>query len=334
MTRRIAIIGLGLIGGSLGLAIRRANIPDLEVAGTARSRDTVRRAKRGGAIDVECDSPAEAARGAHLVIVASPILTIPNIFAEIAPVLEQGAVVTDVASTKARVARWARELPANVHFVGGHPMAGKETSGFDAAEAELFEDKPWVICPSVSADEASVQTVVGLAQMVGARVVYMDPEEHDSYVAAISHLPLVVSSALFSMAFASAAWPEIAGLASSGFRDTTRLASGSPEMAHDIVSTNRENLLHWLDRFQEELFRFREIVASEDSEKIVEAFARMQLERDNYMVNGAPDREAAKEPAERISFADMMLGSKIAGMMRKQEEIIKQSEARANEKKR
>ena len=139
MTRRIAIIGLGLIGGSLGLAIRRANIPDLEVAGTARSRDTVRRAKRGGAIDVECDSPAEAARGAHLVIVASPILTIPNIFAEIAPVLEQGAVVTDVASTKARVARWARELPANVHFVGGHPMAGKETSGFDAAEAELFD---------------------------------------------------------------------------------------------------------------------------------------------------------------------------------------------------
>lgn len=334
MPRRIAIIGLGLIGGSIGLALKRANIPDLEIAGTARSRGTVQKAKRLGAIDVECGTPEEAARGAHLVIVAPPIMQIRGVFAEIARALEAGAIVTDVGSTKADVARWAEEfLPIGVHFVGSHPMAGKETAGIDAAEAGLFEGKPWVISPSITAEEASVQTIVGLAQLLGARPVFMDAEEHDSYVAAISHLPLVVSSALFSTAFASAAWPELAQLASSGFRDTTRLASGSPEMAHDIIATNRQNLLHWIDRFEQELDRFREVIKSEEGERVVEAFARAQLERDNYMTNGAPRRDVG-EPMEKISFADLLLGSKIAGMMRKQEEAIRAAEVRVDEKRR
>ncbi len=334
MPRRIAIIGLGLIGGSLGLALKRAAIADLEIAGTARSRATVQKAKRAGAIDVECDTPAEAAAGASLVVVATPIIAVRAIFAEIAPALADGAVVTDVASTKSEVSRWAKELlPAGVHFVGGHPMAGKETAGIDEAEASLFEGKAWVISPSLAADETSVRTVVGMAQLVGARPVFMDPEEHDSYVAAISHLPLIVSSALFSTAFGSAAWPELAQLASSGFRDTTRLASGSPELAHDIIATNRANLLHWLDRFEQEIERFREVIRSEQGERVIEAFARAQLERDNYMTNGAPRRDVS-EPMEKIHFADLLLGSKIAGMMRKQEEAIRQAEARVDEKRR
>ncbi|MBF6600682.1 MAG: prephenate dehydrogenase/arogenate dehydrogenase family protein [Dehalococcoidia bacterium] len=334
MPRRIAIVGLGLIGGSLGLALKRANLPDLEVAGVARSRGTVQKARRLQAIDIDCADAAEAVSGAQLIVVASPIMTIRGVFAEIAPALAEGAVITDVASTKRDVARWAQEfLPMGVHYVGGHPMAGKETQGIDEAEASLFEGKPWVISPSVTADEASVQTIVGLAQLAGARPVFMDAEEHDSYVAAISHLPLVVSSALFSTAFGSAAWPELAALASSGFRDTTRLASGSPEMAHDIIATNRANLLHWLDRFQDELMRFRDVIGSAEGERVIEAFARGQLERDNYMTNGPPQRDVG-EPMERISFADMLLGSKIAGMMRKQEEAIRAAEARVDEKKR
>ncbi len=335
MPRRIAIIGLGLIGGSVGLALKRAAVPDVEIAGTARTRSTVQKAKRAGAIDIECGTPAETVEGAHLVVVASPIMTFRGVFAEIAPELAPEAIVTDVASTKADVARWARDtLPAHVHFVGGHPMAGKENGGIDEAEATLFEGKPWVVAPSVSADEASVQTVVGLAQLTGARPVFMDPEEHDSYVAAISHVPLVLSSALFSMAFGSAAWPELAALASSGFRDTTRLASSSPEMAHDIVNTNRENLLHWLDRFADELQRFRATIASAEGAAVLEAFARAQLERDNYVLNGAPRRDIGAEPAEKLNFADLLLGSKLAGMMRKQEETIRQAEARVDEKKR
>lgn len=332
--RRIAIVGLGLIGGSLGLALKRADLPDTEIAGTARSRGTVQKARKIGAIDIECGTAAEAAEGAGLVIVASPILTVRAVFAELAAALAEDAVVTDVASTKADVARAARELlPATAHYVGSHPMAGKESAGIDAAEADLFEDKPWVISPSVSATETAVKTVVGLAQTVGARAMFMDADEHDSYVAAISHLPLVVSTALFSMAFGSAAWPELAQLASSGFRDTTRLASGSPEMAHDIVATNRQNLVHWIDRYQEELTQLRAVIDSEEGEKLLEAFARPQLERDNFMMNGAPRRDVG-EPVERISFADMLLGKKLADAMRRNEQVLKEAEARAEGKRR
>ena len=131
---RIAIIGLGLIGGSLGLAIKRAGPRDIEVAGTARTHATLRRAKAAGAIDVDEPGPAEAARGARMVVLAAPIMTFPEIMQEIAPVLAEGAVVTDVASVKGQVARWARQmLPDGAQFVGGHPMAGKEQSGIDAA---------------------------------------------------------------------------------------------------------------------------------------------------------------------------------------------------------
>jgi prephenate dehydrogenase len=330
MTQRIAIIGLGLIGGSIGLALKRAGLKDVEIAGVARSRETVSKARKLGAIDVDGRLPAEAVRGARLVIIASPILTFPLIMDEIAPALEEGAVVTDAASTKSTVARWAKEkLPAHAHFVGGHPMAGKEFSGIDHAEADLFQGKPWVVCPSVDAPESAVNTVIGLAQTCDA--IFMDAEEHDAYVAAVSHVPLTVASALFSMANSSQAWPELASLASSGFRDTTRLASGSPEMAHDIMQTNRAQVLHWIDRLQQELFRFREVIAEGDSKRIAEAFARTQLERDNFMINGPP-RRASGEAMPRVSLADFLVGTKVAEYMRKQEEMIRASEERAERK--
>jgi prephenate dehydrogenase len=329
---RIAIIGLGLIGGSIGLALREAGPKDIQVVGTARSRETVQRAKRHGAIDEIAHTPEEAVRGAKLVIVASPIMTFPLIFDEIAPHLAEGAIVTDVASTKSQVMRWAREkLPATAHFVGGHPMAGKETTGIEEAEADLFQGKPWVITPSVYATEQAIATVVALAPSVGATPMFMDADEHDSYVAAISHLPLTMAAALFSVALTSAAWPELAGLASSGFRDTTRLASGSPEMAHDIVMTNRENVLHWIDRMASELGRFREAIASGESERIVEAFTRAQIERDRLVIEGPPAREKP-EKIETVSLGDMLMGTRIKEFMKKQEEIMRQQEERAKRK--
>jgi prephenate dehydrogenase len=329
---RIAIIGLGLIGGSLGLAIKQSDVKDVSIAGTARTLETMRIAKKRGAIDIDALSAAEAADGARLVIVATPIMATRAIFEEIAPVLQPGAVVTDVASTKGDVARWAKELlPEGIHFVGGHPMAGKETQGIQAADAGIFQGKPWVIAPGVDAGEAAVTTVVGLAQLAGADPLFMDPDEHDSYAAAISHLPLLLSAALFSVAQTSAAWPELAQLASSGFRDTTRLASGSPEMAHDIMVSNKDNVLHWLDRYIAELARFRAVIADGDSKAVIETFTRPQLERENFLTNGAPQRDQ-RPPMETVSFQDMLFGSKVTGYLKKQQEIIKNAEARANGK--
>jgi prephenate dehydrogenase len=329
---RIAIIGLGLIGGSLGLAIKRANLSDIEIAGSARTYDTVRKARKLGAIDVEADSAAEAARGARLVIIASPIMATRQVLAEIAPELSEGAVVTDVCSTKGDVAAWAKEiLPASVHYVGGHPMAGKEKAGIDAADADLFRDKAWVIAPSADASEGAVATVIGLAQLAGAVPVFMDPKEHDSYVAAISHLPLLLSSALFSVAFNSAAWPELAQLASSGFKDTTRLASGSPEMAHDIMLTNRDNVVHWLDRYIEELRRYRDVIARGESRELIETFTRPQMERDTFVTAGPPKRDTG-EPIETISISDLLFGTKVKEFMKKQEQLVRDMESRAEGK--
>jgi prephenate dehydrogenase len=329
-TQRIAIIGLGVIGGSIALALKAADLKGIEIVGCARTRETVQKARRMGAIDREARLPEEAVEGARLVIVATPILAMQATFEAIAPALADDAVVTDAGSTKANVMRWARELlPERVHFVGGHPMAGKETTGIDVAEPALFHDRTWVIVPTVDAPEGAVQSVVGLAQACRAKPVFMDAGEHDAYVAAISHLPLALSSALFSVAFGSAAWPELAQLASSGFRDTTRLASGSPEMAHDIMVSNREHVLHWIDRFQDELSRLRATIATGESKPLLEAFARAQIERDNYMINGAPRRDEG-EPIEKVSLGDILLGSKITGYMKKSQEMIKEMEKRAD----
>ncbi len=330
---KIAIIGLGLIGGSIALALKEAGLKDVQIVGNARTRDTVERAKKIGAIDEGFATPEDAARDARVVIIAAPILATKQIFEDIAPVLGEGSVVTDAGSTKANVMRWAREtLPAHAFFVGGHPMAGKETQGIDVAESGLFRDKTWVVVPPVDAPEGAVKTVVGIAQACGANPVFMDADEHDSYVAAISHLPLALSSALFSVAFGSAAWPELANLASSGFKDTTRLASGSPEMAHDIVMTNRDNIIHWIDRFQEELSRFRETIATGESQAVLETFGKPQFERDNFMQSGPPRRDSAGPPIDNIGLGDILFGSKISGYLKKQRDVIKEMESR--EKKR
>lgn len=330
---RIAIIGLGLIGGSIGLALKRSGLKEIEIVGTARTRETLQKAKKRGAIDRDAHSPAEAVRDARLVIIATPIMQAKAVLEEIAPALAEGAVVTDACSTKTDVMRWARDiLPRSAFFVGGHPMAGKEESGIDAAEAELFRDKPWVIVPAVDAPEPAVRTVLGLAQTCGANPVYMDAAEHDSYVAAISHLPLVASAAVFSTAFGSQAWPEIAALASSGFRDSTRLASGSPEMAHDIMATNRENVIHWIDRLQQELFRFREAIESGDGGAIRDVFERTMLERDNFVLNGPPRRDQAGPEVDRVGFSDMLLGSWAAGQLRRQQDMLRDMESRNDRK--
>ncbi|MEX2246246.1 MAG: prephenate dehydrogenase/arogenate dehydrogenase family protein [Dehalococcoidia bacterium] len=323
---RIAIIGLGLIGGSLGMAVRRA-LKDVQVAGFSRTVTTARKAKSAGAIDIDAPTAADAVRDARLVVLAAPVMTFPAILEEIAPALMPGAVVTDVGSTKAQVARWAQQiLPDTVAFVGGHPMAGKEQSGIDAADPELFRGKPWAIAPGSHAPEAAVRTVISLAQLVGAEPLFVDAEEHDSYVAAISHLPLLVATALFSTANGSAAWPELAQLASSGFRDTTRLASGSPQMAHDIMASNRDNALHWLDRFTADLARLRALIADDDTKPLLEAFARAELERDNFMINGPPRREMERAPIEKIGISDMLLGSRLADLMRGGEQTLRRME--------
>ena len=292
---RMTIIGLGLIGGSLGLALKAAKLSNVEIVGYDTDTIAAVDARRLGAVDKTETTLQRATAGSGLVVLATPIVAMRPVMEEMAGGLRENCVVTDTASTKSLVMDRAGEiLPPNVSFVGGHPMAGKETAGIANADAKLFAGKPYCVVPSPSATEGAVRMVVGLVHLIGARPLFIDAQEHDRYVAAVSHLPLVLSTALFTLVRDSPAWPELAALASSGFRDVTRLASTDPELSHDICLTNREAVLHWLERMAEELYRYRELLAEEgQEEELFKRFTRAQLDRDTYITAGPPTRPQA-----------------------------------------
>jgi prephenate dehydrogenase len=324
--KRITIIGTGLIGGSIGLALKAGGLPGVEIVGHDRRRDAAAQAERMGAVDRAEHNLPRSVAGAGLVIIATPVLAVREVMGQIAPDLGKGVVVHDTASTKAHVMRWAREiLPPHVSFIGGHPMAGKENQGIESAEAGLFQGKAYVVCPTVDAPESAVRSVLGLAQIVGAEPLFVDPDEHDVYAAAVSHLPAMLSTALFQMLRASPSWPDMAIMASSGFRDVTRLASGDPVMSHDIWVTNRDALIHWLDRMATELQRFRSLLEDAKDDALLEAFAGARVDRDVFISEKAqrkaePTSDLSAQETRRV-MVDMLVGGMVGDKLRKIRDI-------------
>ena len=275
----MAVIGLGLIGGSLGLALTAAG---WEVTGFARRHHTAAQALVRGAISREAEGLAEAVSGVEVVVLAAPIGALPGVMEGIAPHLPPGAVVTDVASTKAQVMAWADAHLPGVTFVGGHPMAGREKMGLEAAQAELFRGATYCIVAPPGTPPPAVERVKQMALAVGATPLMLEAAEHDYLVAGISHLPLLVATALVRVASGDAAWPTLQTLASTGFRDTTRLASGSPEMGRDMCLTNRQAILGWLDRFSRELDGLRYMVDAGDA-SLEEALRQARAHRGQWL---------------------------------------------------
>lgn len=283
MARRIAIIGLGLIGGSIGLALKRAGHDGLELVGHARRSETADRALQLGAIDQVENSLASAVNKADLVILAIPTMSVKEILSQIASHLPAGCVVTDVASTKLQVMQWAEEnLPPSVSFVGGHPMAGKELSGIEVADANLFKGCTYCIVPGRGASDDAIQVIVDLASQVGALPLFLTASEHDHFVAGVSHLPLVLASALVMATTRSHHWPRMADVAATGYQSTTRLASQHPRINRDICLTNGENIVAWIDEFTKELQRFRGLIAEGDL-GLEQAFDRARQERNAWI---------------------------------------------------
>jgi prephenate dehydrogenase len=281
---RITIIGLGLIGGSIGLALRKADRSAV-ITGCSRRRSTARRAMKLGAINRSSASPAAAVRDADYVFICTPVRAVKDILKAIAPSLRRGCIVSDAASTKAEVMKWAKSLlPAGVNFIGGHPMAGKETSGIGVAEAGLFKGCTWCLAPGAGASRGSLQRLSALVRKLGARPLVIDPDRHDFLVAGISHLPFIMSSALVSAAAKDGAWTEMSRLASSGFRDATRLASGDSRLYTDICLTNRKAIASWLDRFSAEMERFSRMIAKGD-ENLSGAFSDSAGARNRWLKN-------------------------------------------------
>lgn len=283
MFERAAILGLGLMGASLGLALRERGLAR-EVAGYDASADVGERALARGAVSRLGGRAAEAVASSELVVLATPVLAMHGLLAEIGPHLAPGAVVSDLGSTKRAVVGWAEAaLPAPGRFVGGHPMAGGERSGPDAAEAALFEGCVWCITPSASTAPEALARVTALVAALGARPHVLDANRHDAAVAAISHLPLVSAATLTLTAAESAAWPDAAPLAAGGFHDTTRVASGDPRMARDICLTNAGALLPLLDAYIARLQQLRGAIAAGEPEAIEGEFSAAKAARDGWL---------------------------------------------------
>ncbi len=289
MFNRVAIIGLGLIGGSLGLALRQAKAAR-QVAGYDLYKGVGERARKLGAIDQACSSLAEAARGAELIILATPVGAMRSLLQQLATCASPGAVVTDVASTKAQVISWAEEyLPSTIFFVGGHPIAGKETNGIEAAEAGLFKQCVYCLTPTKRTSPTALDKAAALIDALGAQMRFLEPPEHDGMVAGVSHLPYIASIALMQTTALNPAWDDASLLAGNGFRDATRLAAGSPEMHRDICLTNSEAITRWLSDYIAVLSTLRERIAARDP-NLGEVFEQARKARNDWQ----DAQEAAK----------------------------------------
>jgi prephenate dehydrogenase len=304
---RIVIWGVGLLGGSLGMAWRQAGVA-AEVLGVGRSAAELASARRLGAIDRFTRDPAEALCGADVVVLAMPADAVMDVAATYGPRVAPGTVVTDVASIKAPVvAAWEAHLAPGAFFVGGHPMAGKAVGGVANACADLCQGARWVLTPGERSSDDATALVADLARAVGATVVSMDPRVHDQRVAYSSHLPQLVSVALAgAVGRGEADLPGVLDLVAGGFRDTTRLADSAPEMWWPIVQGNRPALEKALADFRQQLAALEAAMAAGDREAFTALFYTAAAVRHQALAARAPgsggEQPARSEP-DRIEPA-------------------------------
>ncbi|NOX63894.1 MAG: prephenate dehydrogenase [Chloroflexi bacterium] len=259
---RVAIVGLGLMGASLGYDLRGHC---RRVTGVVRREEAIEEALTAGCVD-DATTDAEAAIAeADLVILATPARVILRQIAQWGPLLRPGAVLMDLGSTKEQICRAMSRLPEHVQAIGGHPMCGKEQAGLAAAEPGLYRDCTFVLCPLPRTNESTRTLALELVQHIQARPLWLDPSEHDRLVAAISHLPYLAACSQVAHAMRVADDdPRVWDVAASGFRDSTRVAASSVDMLMDILLTNKKAVLASLDDYQEQLERLRQRLERDD----------------------------------------------------------------------
>ncbi len=278
---KLAVIGVGLIGGSFALALKQAKKVS-KVVGVGRNAANLKLALERGVIDAIAPDPGAAARDADLVLVAAPVAQFPAIFAALA---ESKALITDGGSTKRDVIAAARKALGKriARFVPAHPIAGAEKSGAAAAKAELFQDRRVVLTPLKENAKASVAAVEAAWSACGAKVSRMDAEEHDAVLAAVSHLPHVLAYALVHDVAKRNNSAQLFSFAAGGFRDFTRIASSHPEMWRDICLANRDRLLQELKLYANELGSIRKLIDNGDGAGLEKLFAAAREARDKWI---------------------------------------------------
>lgn len=286
MVQKITIIGVGMIGGSLGLALKGGGSAAREITGVDTDRAGLEAALGRGAIDRIADRPAVGVADADVVFLCSPVLQIPELVAEILPHMKREAVITDVGSTKGFLRqKIATLIPSHIHYIGGHPMAGREKSGIAAADGALFRDKLYILTPNTAASPAAVETVRQLVLSTGAKPVMMDVDQHDHAAAIISHVPHVAAAALVNLLDRYPGKEQsLANLAGGGFCDTTRIASSNADMWADICLTNAPAIT---DGLQELSAVITEVMAAIDrgDRAVLHAFFRQAKDRRDRIIS-------------------------------------------------
>jgi prephenate dehydrogenase len=287
---KITIVGVGLLGGSIGLAVKRRKLVPLGgVAGFVRRAASVKDCEKAGAVDFATTDLLAAVWDADLVILCTPLAQMLPRVREMLPALKRSAIITDVGSVKAGVVRELEPLvaKAGAHFVGSHPMAGAEKTGVGAASADLFADTICVVTPTRKSNPAALRQLEQFWQSLGARTLRLLPERHDVFVSRTSHLPHVIATALACYVLSPAQPKRQAALCANGFRDTTRIASGSVEMWRDIALANRKNLRQALDGLVSGLKKFQRALARADTKNVTKFFETAKTRRDRWCVHCA-----------------------------------------------
>ncbi|MGD0537068.1 MAG: prephenate dehydrogenase/arogenate dehydrogenase family protein [Verrucomicrobiota bacterium] len=293
LCRKFTLIGVGLLGGSLGLAVRRRRLAG-QVEGYVRRSASLAECERAGAVDHATTDLAAAVTGADLVVLCTPVGQMRALAEAMRPSLAPGAVVTDVGSVKGSVVGELEPCvaAAGAHFIGSHPMAGAETTGVANARADLFEGAVCVVTPTAQTDQGALRLVEDLWQQVGGRLLRLPPGTHDEFVARTSHLPQALAATLVNFVLDEPGEAALAALCAGGFRDSTRIASGSPEMWRDIALANRGPLTQALAQFSDCLAEFRAAIERGDAAAVTAFLETARRRRDDWLRqprNNAPE---------------------------------------------
>ena len=325
---RLAIIGTGMVGASLGLALKQAKVKDLEIVGSDLERRHANQAKNLGAVDRVSGSLVGAVDGAQVVVIATPVMAIKEVMEIVGPSLEPGCLVTDTGSSKGVVLEWAEEiLPSTVNFVGGDPIIGADGSGPEAARADVFTNRPYCVIPGRKASQNHVQALNDLIRTVGGKPYYIDIAEHDSFVGAVDQLPTLLGVALVSCTSQSPSWDDIAQVASHQYREMTKPASLDPQSTSDSVLSNREGVVSWIDSFIGHLYEVRKILTEhEDKDSALrDLFDKAAYQRARWMAGAVSPEMRFASTSERPPSAMEAMGRMFTGDPSAQKKIFGRS---------
>ncbi|MCH2305932.1 MAG: prephenate dehydrogenase [SAR202 cluster bacterium] len=318
--KKITIVGISDVSASIGLCLRKAGIKNTEIVGTSASRKILRQAKDLGVIDVADTDESSAVKGSGLIILDLPLSETQDFLESVGTKISSGAVVTDLLPVKSKIQEWAKNnLPENVSFIGGHPLVNHNQSSHDSINLISLDEIDYVLVPSINSSESALNTVVRMVETLGAKPLFMDAFEHDSYSLGVALLPQLTSFASVSSASNSPGWNDISKFAGEYFQQMATLASNDPEHVMDLVKQNPAVTTVWLQKIIDVLLKYKENIDKSNFEELFDDLINSWEDRAKWEqgVEDSPNKNDI--PAVKTTMTSMLVGGRIAEKMSKME---------------